>query len=145
MLPLPTDWQASSLYLTRTIPNISHLLQPLEDTIRTRLAPALTGRPPPNDTACDLLALPPCITQDHRATDKRHPLQVQNPGYTLDMVADQLRAKAEIHTLKRQQSIQAANQALPNSLKRAMDLAEEKGASSWLTSLPIEEFGFSLY
>ncbi len=29
-------------YLTRTIPNTSHLLQPLEDTIRTRLAPACT-------------------------------------------------------------------------------------------------------
>ena len=26
-----------------------------------------------------------------------------------------------------------------------MDLAQEKGASSWLTSLPIEEFGFSLH
>ena len=26
-----------------------------------------------------------------------------------------------------------------------MDLAQEKGASSWLTSLPIEEFGFALH
>ena len=26
-----------------------------------------------------------------------------------------------------------------------MDLAQEKGASSWLTSLPLEEFGFSLH
>ena len=26
-----------------------------------------------------------------------------------------------------------------------MDLAREKGASSWLTSLPIEEFGFALH
>ena len=26
-----------------------------------------------------------------------------------------------------------------------MDLAQEMGASSWLTSLPLEEFGFSLH
>ena len=26
-----------------------------------------------------------------------------------------------------------------------MELAQEKGASSWLTSLPIEEFGFALH
>ncbi len=64
------------------------------------------------------------------------------------MVTDQLRAKAETHKQKREQSTQAATdlkQTLPNSLKRAMDLAGEKGASSWLTSLPIEEFGFSLH
>ena len=63
-------------------------------------------------------------------------------------MADQLKAKAEIHKLKRQQPTLAANhlkQVLPNPLKRAMDLAEEKGACSWLTSLPIEEFGFTLH
>ena len=35
-------------------------------------------------------------------------------------------------------------ETVPESLQRAMDLAE-KGASSWFTSLPIEEFGFSLH
>ena len=33
----------------------------------------------------------------------------------------------------------------PLDLQRAMDLAQEKGASSWLTSLPLEEFGFTLH
>ena len=37
------------LYVMRTIPNIGHLLQPLEDIICQKLIPALTGRPPPND------------------------------------------------------------------------------------------------
>ncbi len=46
-------------YLARTIPNIGHLLQPLEDIIRTQLIPALTGRAPPNDNECELFALPP--------------------------------------------------------------------------------------
>ena len=35
--------------------------------------------------------------------------------------------------------------ALSTALKRAVDLAQERGASTWLTSLPLEEFGFSLH
>ena len=71
-----------------------------------------------------------------------------NPQYTNDVISNQLKAKADVHKLKRQQAISAATdlkQALSSSLKRAMDLAQEKGASSWLTLLPIEEFGFSLH
>ena len=45
-------------YLTRTPPSLGHLLKPLEDVIRTELLPAITGRPPPNDSERDLLALP---------------------------------------------------------------------------------------
>ena len=42
-------------YLSRTIPNISDHLVPLEVSIRTKLIPALTGRP---HNERDLLALP---------------------------------------------------------------------------------------
>ena len=45
-------------YITRTTPDICHLLQPLEDVIRTNLIPTLTDRPPPNDEERNLLALP---------------------------------------------------------------------------------------
>ncbi len=34
---------------------------------------------------------------------------------------------------------------VPAPLQRAMDLAQAKRASSWLTPLPIEELGFSLH
>ena len=34
--------------------------------------------------------------------------------------------------------------ALSDSLTHAVELAQEKGASSWLTSLTLDEFGFSL-
>ena len=34
---------------------------------------------------------------------------------------------------------------LDDTLRRAVDLATEKGASSWLTSLPLTEFGFTLH
>ena len=77
-----------------------------------------------------------------------HVILQQIPNYTSEMVQHQLKAKAEIHKLKRQQATSAATslkQALPTPLTRAMELAGGKGASSWLTSLPIEEFGFSLH
>ena len=45
-------------YLTRTIPDIGNLLQPLEDTIHQHFFPTLTGQNPFNDTERDLMALP---------------------------------------------------------------------------------------
>ncbi len=45
-------------YLSRTTPNISEHLSELEGIIQTKLIPALTGRPPPNEAERDLLALP---------------------------------------------------------------------------------------
>ena len=36
-------------------------------------------------------------------------------------------------------------QSLPVLLRKSIELAQESGASAWLTSLPIEEFGFTLH
>ena len=36
-------------------------------------------------------------------------------------------------------------ETLPNSLKKAKELTSEKGASSWLTALPITDHGFCLH
>ena len=47
-------------YIFRTMPNISVLLQPLEDVIRCTFLPAVLGISPPNDAIRSLLALPPC-------------------------------------------------------------------------------------
>ena len=45
-------------YLARTTPNITPLFQPLEDTLRQRFLPALTGLPPLGDDERHLLSLP---------------------------------------------------------------------------------------
>ena len=42
-------------FLTRTTPNIAHLFQPLETTIRSKLLPVLLGQGPPNDSLRDLI------------------------------------------------------------------------------------------
>ena len=59
-----------------------------------------------------------------------------------------MKATADICKQKSDLRKQAANclkQSLPAPLTRSMDLAQEKGASTWLTSLPIQEFGFALH
>ena len=59
-----------------------------------------------------------------------------------------MNAKLAAQKLQRESSKAAAStlrDSISGSLQRAMDLAQEKGASSWLTSLPLEEFGFTLH
>ena len=46
-------------YLARTVPDITRFFQPLEDVIRNKFIPCLTGRPPLNDLEHKLLSLPP--------------------------------------------------------------------------------------
>ncbi len=46
------------MYLSRTVPDIENLLQPLEDAIRQRLLPSITSQNPFSDTERDLMALP---------------------------------------------------------------------------------------
>jgi len=45
-------------FLARTVPEISHLFQPLEDAIRQCFLPSLTGQNSFSDTTRDLMALP---------------------------------------------------------------------------------------
>ena len=45
-------------YISRTIPNISHHLRSLEDTIHSDFIPSIMGIPPPNDSVRNLLTLP---------------------------------------------------------------------------------------
>ena len=54
----------------------------------------------------------------------------------------------EVHTQRREHSKQLSehlSESLTHLQKRSMTLAQEKGASSWLTSLPIEEYSFALH
>ena len=72
----------------------------------------------------------------------------QEPTYTYEAMAEQMSAISEIRKKRRKNASQMAeklSQSLPPNLQRAIDLAKEKGASSWLTTLPIKEFGFCLH
>ena len=152
-------------YLSRTIHGIGTLFQPLETIIRTKLIPALTGQPPPNDELRDLLALPArlgglALTNPMSLADSeysassevanalKNAILQQSFHYPGDVIHEQEEAKGEVRRLKRDSSTQTAaslKNSLPAQLQRSMDLAQEKGASIWLTSLPIQEFGFALH
>ena len=65
------------IYLYHTIPNISHLLKPLDNILQTKLIPALTGRPLPSNLEQALLALPARMgglgtTITSKQADKEH-------------------------------------------------------------------------
>ena len=152
-------------YLCRTVPDVDHALQPLEDHIRSQLIPAITGHSPPSDSVRDLLSLPArlggmglvnptkiCSLQRQASVSIAAPLKeqvlAQNNEYSLDCIESQVEAKVEAQKHQRNNAKERASalkESSSNSLQRAMDLAQEKGASSWLTTLPLEEFGFTLH
>ena len=68
--------------------------------------------------------------------------------YPLRVIEAQIQAKKQIHKSKQQQTQDTAANLLPQlseSSQRSMVLTQEKGASSWLTKLPISEHGFALH
>ena len=152
-------------YLSRVLPNISHLLVPLDDALRTNLVPTLTGRPAHNDLECDLFALPArqgglgirvpskaaerelLSSQKVTSTLKDHIL-AQDDEYSYSLIRDQMQAKSEVRQENRQRDQDEAERIhaqLPDRLQRAVTLVKEKGASTWLTTLPLTEHGFTLH
>ena len=151
-------------FLSRTIPGISNLLQPLENAIHQVFIPSLTGRPPCSNLTRNLLSLPvrlgglglvnPTTTSDlnFQASEK-----VTAPLVAIISSQDQTQEvdDAEINTVKKdlrasnhQRSEEEANiiySQLTPQMKRQVDLAKERGASSWLSVLPLSDQGFHLH
>ncbi len=152
-------------YLSHTTPDVGLLLKPIDNALRSDLLPALTGRPPPSDLQCTLFALParlgglgidfPSRTATHKTASSLlvtstlcdHILS-QDPNYGPTIILKQLESKKEVHQQNIAKSLAEANrisEALPDPLRRAMDFAKEKGASTWLTALLQVEHGFALH
>ena len=73
------------------------------------------------------------IEQDHRSV-----------GYS----ESQQQIKAAVRTKKSsrlKQSPKNMQEQLPAPLQRSIELSQEKGASTWLTALPIDNHGFALH
>jgi len=64
-------------------------------------------------------------------------------------IKDQLvRSKQAAHVANRNRSVAAAaelSSKLPAAQRRSLMLASEKGASSWVTAIPLERYGFALH
>ena len=151
-------------YLSRTIPDIHDLLIPLEKAIHNFLIPALTGRAPCSRLEGDLLALPVrlgglgianpakespyAFLASERLTAPLAALIVaQNSEQAIDHL-EVITIKKDIRKTNRQRQEDQAQEIhnhLNPHLKRSIDLAKEKGSSSWLSVLPLEDYGFYLH
>ena len=150
-------------YLARTVPDIQDLLLPLEKAVRQVFIPALTGRAAPGDLERELLSLPPRLgglglVNPVTTADSEHQASLHLTSALVCLLAQQgsvmdtnrvprQLAKKDLKRLKQQQEKQRAaelREKLPPTLQRATDLASEKGASAWLTALPLAVHGFDL-
>ena len=72
----------------------------------------------------------------------------QDPEYGYEVIAKQLEAKAQVcqeNHVRTSIEAEVLRDLLPDPLQRAVDLAKEKGSSTWLTALPLAEHGFALH
>ena len=133
----------------------------LEDLIRQVFILVLTGCSPPSDNSWLPYALPAhwsifvstsdcagemaasyCVTEPLVQCILDHSL-----SFT-DAIAAQRSSKASLRKTKRDKysnHFSELYQQLDSPLKCAMDLASVWGASSWLTTLPLNEHGFALH
>ena len=152
-------------FLCRTIPDIECHFQPLENCIRSTYIPSLTGRSPPSDLERDLLGLPPRLGglgitnpitvstgqfSDSTAisVSLSNLIKEQRLEYPFECIDAQITVKKTAHQQRQnyvKESASVLRDNAPAVLQRAMDLAQEKGASSWFTTLPLKEFNFALH
>ena len=152
-------------YVARTIPDIRDLLLPLEQVIRHRFLTSLTGRSAFSDAERDVMALPVCLgglgitnlTQEavhHHNTSLKvtAPLVAlilqQSNVYCTDFKDTLKQAKLDACKTHQQRLTKDAaelKERLPNDMRRTLQDSSEKGASSWLSTLPIAEHGFALH
>ena len=140
----------------RTVPDIKHLLKPLETNIREKLLPALANGQ--TITECDraIIELPPRLgglgIQDPRKlaeieynnskklTAKLTNFIVQQEEHGDVDLAEQQRIRSEIakdRAKRQKEDGENIKRNLTGDLKRKMEMAQEVGASNWLTVMPI--------
>ena len=148
-------------YFLRTLPDIQDLLQPLENAITKVFLPALTEHDC-TPLEREILALPvrkgglgvtnPCQQADLEyaaSTKVTAPLVEQ-----IQLQAHELPDESRIQKLKQMvrkekndainEKAEVINRSASQRVKRMLEFASEKGASTWLTVIPMLEMGFNL-
>ena len=133
--------------------------------IRLNFIPSITGRDSISDTERDLFALPACLGglaipnptvsasfEYSSSVNITAPLisciLLQCMDLPHSTFVDQKQAKATVHSLRQQlhsSELVRLKAILPPAHVRPMELNSEKGASSWLSVLPISDHGFALH
>ena len=150
-------------FLQRTVEGISEMFQPVEDAIREFLIPAICGRQV-SDFERRMLSLP----YRYGGLGIRNPVKTADREYAMssgvteeltrlicqqvtDMTQlDKNKMKERKEELKKEKEAEIRNeyeqvyQIVDDKTKKLLLCAQEKGASSWLSSLPIKKLGYSL-
>ena len=150
-------------YISRTVENISSMMQPFEEATRDYFIPAITGQQHCSQDVRDLLALP-CRLGGLNLTNPTHtsdvefksscritaPLaaliiqQEQCHNVAVEAVQKEKSATKFEKQASQKQALVEIEANCPASMKRCVELASEKGASNWLSVLPVEEHVFHL-
>ena len=136
---------------------------PLEDVIVQHLLPAITGLPPPSEATRQLFSLPAklvglgVVRPDLIAPLQRvTSLEVSSQLKTAILAQSMAPPRLMLEKSRKRKKGHAALRALWESMaltisaelgpkgKRALEVSCDRGASSWLSCLPIASYGFSL-
>jgi hypothetical protein len=155
-------------YIMRTISGISHLFQPLEDCIKSRFLPAILGGYSFSEADRVIFGLPTrfgglaifnpvevCQLEYEHSTKATNLLKtailqqklVMTPQETAEMLYENKEVKKKIsfekssHYFKKFLDIKTE---CTDDKARNLDVLRLKGASSWLTVLPLQEFRYTL-
>ena len=148
-------------YIMLTIEDVDTLFQPLEDVISQTFIPALTGRSQCTSDERRVLSLPlrygdlNVISPETRACEEYKASQmISKPLKDMTVQKKESFRRPQLQFIKinphrqRQQEIESVARQIRESLclpkQRMMDLLFEKGTSSWLSVLPLQDQGFNL-
>ena len=148
-------------YFMRTLPDIENLLQPLERAISDVLIPSLIGRNC-SEAERDLVALPVRVRglglinpPDSADAEFSASIRVSAPLVSkIEAQSNETPEEAEVQRLVyatrkekddgQREQLEEVKVMLPDKTQRAVHLACEKGASNWLTVIPLKAMDFDL-
>ena len=145
----------------RTLPDIEDLLESLERAITDVLIPSLTEH---NCSVAErkLLALPARMgglgmTNPSESAESEYSASVKMSAPLVDKIIpqshetpDDADGRTLMHAVRKERDddlkgkVEELKVSLPLKTQRAVDLACEKGASSWLTAIPLKDMNFDL-
>ena len=148
-------------YFMRTLPDIEDLLEPLERAISDVLIPSLTEH---NCSVAErkLLALPARMgglgmTNPTESAESEYSASIKMSAPLVDKIMaqshetpDDADVRRLVHAVRKDKDdylkgkLEELKVSLPVRTQRAVDLACEKGASSWLTAIPLKDMNFDL-
>ena len=150
-------------YFMRTIPDISEILRPVDEVINTKFIPAITERAAISERDRNLLALPvklgglgipifseSCIIEYKNSRGASENLTSKIVSQDEDYIADKKKERATAGSQKtkkvelNKKKLEHLRSTMTKQQIRGNDLAQMKGASAWLTSLPLKDEGYVL-